>query len=107
MSLLSHSIVTLFLLFQPKQTKMSSINVNWQLFNACNIGNLQEVKRLLAAGADVNAYTGTRPVNVATDRAHVDVVRVLLDNRADIDGTDSIGYDNTFVFHRYSYFLST
>lgn len=57
------------------------------------------MKRLLTAGADVNANVrGTRPLIVAAD-GHSEVVRVLLDNAADINGTDCDGYLNTYNFH--------
>ncbi len=71
--------------------------MNEALYNACRDGDLQEVKRLLAAGADVNAYIhGSRPLHVAVDRERVDVVRFLLDNGAYIDEAVNDGYRETF-----------
>lgn len=75
-----------------------STNINEELANACHKGNLQEVKRLLAAGADVNAsttsnaiangiavYFFSRPLHIAASFGFVDVVQCLVENGADIE----------------------
>lgn len=62
-----------------------------ELFNACRDGDLREVNRLLATGADVNARFLDTPLSIASMRAHLDVVRCLLDHGAVIDGTNQFG----------------
>lgn len=59
--------------------------IDEELYNACEDGNLQEVKRLLAAGANVNANCHDVVIAVASKQGHFEVVRVLLDNGANID----------------------
>jgi ankyrin repeat protein len=73
-------------------TAIPMSNIERDLYRACH-GNLQEVKRLLAAGADVNAeYHGWPPLFVASEKNRLDVVRLLLDNGANVEGTADGGY---------------
>lgn len=65
------------------------------LYRAVWNEDLAEVKRLLAAGADVNAKTadkfGDTPLHVASQEGYLDIARLLLDNGAEIDGQDEDG----------------
>ncbi len=60
---------------------------------AANAGRLEEVKRLLSAGADINARAenGMTPLILASWRGHTKVVELLLREGADVDATTNIG----------------
>ena len=62
---------------------------NWSpLFVAAREGNLRCVKALITARADVNFQNtiwGSTPVNIAAQRGHVDVIRTLSENGADLN----------------------
>lgn len=60
-------------------------DINEKLMKACEVGNLQEVKRLLAAGGDVNAKRGHTLLTISAQEGLLDVVRFLLENGASID----------------------
>lgn len=53
----------------------------------CTIGNFKEVKRLVADGADVNAYNSSAgtPLCNAAKHGYVEIARFLLDHGAKID----------------------
>jgi ankyrin repeat protein len=56
--------------------------------------NLPEVRRLLRAGADVNAkdiYNGFTPLHYAADSGHVQVFQALREHGADIEATSVTG----------------
>ncbi len=61
---------------------------------AAERGNLAEIKRLLAVGADIDCRTsGTRTsLHIAAEHGHLDVVRFLHDNGADVDDQTETGY---------------
>ena len=67
------------------------------LHHAAREGNMNEVKRLLAAGANVDARTtalahDSTPLVIATRSKHFDIMRLLLDRGADIEARDNEGY---------------
>ena len=74
------------------------------LHRAARKGDVIEVERLLAAGANVDARTTVRnawsitrdstPLIVATRSNQFDVMRLLLDRGADIDARNDRGYGN-------------
>ena len=73
---------------------------------AASKGDASEVKRLLAAGAKVDARTteqaltrDSTPLIVATRYKHFDVMRLLLDHGADIDARNDYRYgkENSIV----------
>ena len=70
------------------------------LHYAAKEGDVSEVKRLLAAGANVEARTtggfarNSTPLITATRFHHFDVMQLLLDRGADIDARNDYGYGN-------------
>lgn len=67
--------------------------VNWLLFKAVGLGDLEAVKRALRWGADVNGYRfngeGETPLHLAAGAGHINVVRELLDRGADINARNN------------------
>jgi ankyrin repeat protein len=64
------------------------------LARACARGHLAVATRLLSAGASVhtaNAYARTPLLLVARESGHVELARLLLDRKADIDARDKFG----------------
>lgn len=58
------------------------------LWAAAGLGDVEEVRRRIAAGEDVNANGGSdAPLTVAARRGHVTIVRLLLEAGADPDAT--------------------
>ena len=73
------------------------------LHHAVEKGDLEEVERLLAAGANVDARTAdlcTTPLIIATTYQHFDVMRLLLNRGADIDACDATGSENGLIQFR-------
>jgi ankyrin repeat protein len=60
---------------------------------AANAGNLEEVKRLLSGGADIDARAenGMTPLILASWRGHTKVVELLLREGADVNAETNIG----------------
>ncbi len=74
-----------------------------KLHHAALEGDLTEIKRLLAAGADISCRTtgrvaGQTALHIASLSGHIDVVRFLLNNGADIDDQTETGYVCCFTF---------
>ena len=78
----------------PAEAKTASANseeLNEALVDAAGNGNLSEVKRLLAAGAEINQRTADSygwPLLRALTEEHMDVARYLLENGADPNAVD-------------------
>jgi ankyrin repeat protein len=66
-------------------------SIDQEMLEAAEENSLPEVRRLLRAGADVNAKdtTGVTPLIGASDNGHVQVVKELLGHGADIAATDN------------------
>ena len=66
------------------------------LWNAARSGDLETIKKLVAAGVDVNAKTkyNATALAYACDKGHIDIVRYLLDRGAEVNTTDNF-YDFT------------
>ena len=64
-----------------------------QIFKDVSYGNLSEVKRLIKAGANVNAVNnfGKTVLMVATDIGHYEIAEVLLAAGADVNTADNHG----------------
>ncbi len=72
----------------------SKYSMNSDLYNAIEKGNLTEVERLIAAGADVNAdveYGKSTPLYIASLNGHLKIVEKLIKAGADVNKTISNG----------------
>jgi ankyrin repeat protein len=65
-----------------------------ELFEATRENNLPEIRRLLRAGADVDAKSsnGATPLSEASYRGHSQVFKELVEHGADIEAETSYGY---------------
>ena len=65
-----------------------------ELNNACKNGNINEIKRLLDNGADVNAKDddGYTPLISASAGGFVETAKFLLENGADMNAEDKYGW---------------
>jgi ankyrin repeat protein len=70
-----------------------------QLHFAAQEGNLDDVKRLLAAGYQPNVFDelGKTPLHYAGERGHLDVMRLLLAAGADVNAHDERVIGNTVL----------
>ena len=63
------------------------------IHKAVNAGNIEVIKRHLAAGADVNAKgdDGGTPLHDAAFWGHKEIAELLIANGADVNATDKYG----------------
>jgi ankyrin repeat protein len=63
------------------------------LVNAAGRGNIEAVKKHLAAGTDVNAKDGNGfpPLHLAADRGHTEVVELLITKGAEVNAQSDGG----------------
>ncbi|WP_265021297.1 ankyrin repeat domain-containing protein [Wolbachia endosymbiont (group A) of Icerya purchasi] len=77
---------------------MSNVNedIGNDLIQAAKKGDINEVRRLISEGADVNAYDGSQGNSLywAVKNDHSDIAKVLLDN-----GATFIAYDSSRERH--------
>ena len=66
---------------------------NVDIWNAANDGNIDAIKKHLAAGADVNASdgNGVTPLHFAASESHGEVVKLLIAEGADVNASDKNG----------------
>ncbi len=57
-------------------------------------GNASEALKLIEGGIDINGISvdGWRPIHVAAQEGHLDCVRVLVENDADVNVQDEVGF---------------
>lgn len=72
--------------------------MTYPLHAAAQSGDTEEVRRLIAAGADLNALDaeGNAALHLAANNGHLDVVRALLDGGADANAKDAQGWTPIF-----------
>ena len=77
---------------------ISGINANSiddDFINACKNGNLSRAENLLDEGANIEARDGSdrqTALVFAANRGHIDIVRMLIDKRANINAQDDKGW---------------
>lgn len=80
---------------EPASTEAQEKPPAKSLYETAEAGNVEEVKRLITEGADVNVIDQEdkmTPLCAAAGEGHAEVVRVLLANRAKVNMGDSYGY---------------
>lgn len=62
-----------------------------KLLEAAEVGDLETIRRLILGGVDVNAQyeSAETPLHLASCNDHIDVVRFLLENNADVNAKSS------------------
>jgi uncharacterized protein len=71
----------------PSRLNMTTVFGNW-LHQAASLGKFEIVKRLVAMGADINAYSGIAgggPLHRAASDGHYDIVTFLTERGASLD----------------------
>ena len=68
-----------------------------RLHDAARDGDLDELRRLIAEGENVNAFDdlGKTPLHYAAERERLDVARYLIDHGADVNAHDEASIGNT------------
>jgi ankyrin repeat protein len=68
-----------------------------RLHTAAQDGDLDEVRRLVSEGEDVNGFDdlGKTPLHYAVDREHVEVARHLIEHDADVNARHEPSLGNT------------
>lgn len=73
-------------------TDSDAVSLSGRLFSACRGGSVFDVVDLIDRGAEVNTienvFSNLRPLHVAAECGHVDVIEALLDRGADIEAVD-------------------
>jgi Ankyrin repeats (3 copies) len=74
--------------------------MNQQLNNACSEGDIETVRQLLNRGVDVNKKDdreGWTALHFAIFEEHKEIIKLLLDNGADINQEDNEGWTALYV----------
>jgi outer membrane protein assembly factor BamB len=84
----THAVAVLLLLLPAAPARADR---NEELLEAARKGDAKAVEALLAKGADVNAKSayGATALSFAADKGHLDVVRVLIKHKADLNVNDT------------------
>lgn len=84
-------------------TTIDAVDVNGHtaLHRAARDGDVKDVERLLAAGADVEARTAhfhnMTALHLASHKGHLEIVQALLEHGAEIEARDKDGYVPFFL----------
>jgi len=71
---------------------MTQNELNLALFAAAETGNAKKAAKLIAEGAQADAYNaGLRPMYYAVTKGHKDVVELLIENGAQVNVKDAAG----------------
>jgi len=73
--------------------------------DAAEVGDTEEVRRLLDGGADVNARDTSEwtPLHLAASKSHVETTALLLDRGADVDAKEDVGWTPLHVAARFGH----
>jgi ankyrin repeat protein len=75
------------------EQRASSVHLEEELLKAAREGYVEKVKDLLARGADPNAIRlGTTPLHIAAGHGHFDIVKILVENGANVNVKDLMGF---------------
>ncbi|MCW5933681.1 MAG: ankyrin repeat domain-containing protein [Fimbriimonadia bacterium] len=92
-------LVAIPLIFSPwfRDTRSHNAEVNVEMIEAIDAGNLARVSALLADGASVNAKTksGLTALSVATIRGETAIAKLLIERGASLDARDKSGTQAT------------
>lgn len=78
----------------PHKRHVGKNDLNNDLMNACSSGDCARARKLIAQGADVNAKHGwlkTTCLHQAAQQGYPEIVRLLLDNNADVNAKGTFG----------------
>ncbi len=81
--------------FEGEVVQVDSKPSGWKpIMWAANSGDIKEAKKLIKAGADVNAasYEGWSTLMAAADKGRTEMVRFLIDKGADVNTADRNGW---------------
>ena len=85
------TVLIVLALLVPAAAPAEATDLNDAFWEAARTGDLATVKRLHEQGVDVDELTryGATALSFACDKGHLDVVRYLVENGADVNVTDS------------------
>lgn len=88
-------VLTVLVLVSPwfRQLRATQLERNEQLLQAVESGDIEQVKRVLARGAVVNARTksGLTALSIAVIRGYDDIALLLIERGASLDARDKSG----------------
>ena len=101
--IISVLVFALILSFTPACGK--AVPAPEELLEVCEQGNLEEIERLLAQGADVNAKDngGWTALMWVASYGHTETAEMLIDNGADVNAIDNYGRTALIIATSYGY----